>query len=512
MMKSIILACAPLVAFGCGNGTNNNSSDMAMEPMLGPAPALAIPCTQSVADVVQNLPAGLPAMDLSHRGDVFGCATAESMTAAQVNAQLVGYNVGYPNAQPVNVPSGFWTYRIAYRTLRNTPKGGGMPAEGDTAAYLIVPEKPIAGAPLVVFGHGSIGIAPKCAPTIHELAGSALDEDYPVNLMRLASYGYTVIAPDYAGFSYGQMPPGYFNAEDEAHSILDATRAAANVLTTMPDKVAFVGHSQGGHAVLSAQSYAKAYGMKGTLVGIATFAPLESSMALWAAATTSGAGLKTSTDLSTILYSMEYAYTAGLLRGDANGGLDVFQAAKQQAAKDTILGGECYDQTKLEALGATPADFFDMNYVNNVGLACAAAPFGMDCSQAPTTPAGDAPLWVSRWKEDRPALDPMGGPILIWTGGQDAANRPGFAECAREKFAKDLSAAGATTTIKYCFDADAAHRDIIRRAPADYVNQWIAARAGVGAEPTGPCADVPSPWTDPSGTTGTACETPPNDL
>ena len=209
---------------------------------------------------------------------------------------------------------------------------------------------------------------------------------------------------------------------------------------------------------------------------------------------------------------MEYAYSAGALRGDPGGGLAVFQAAKQQAAKDVMLGGECYDQPKLQALGATPADFFDADYVNNVGFQCAAAPFNSDCTQAPSTPAGDAPLWSSRWKQDRPALDPMGAPILIWYGGKDTASRPGFAECAREKFAKDLSGAGATTTIKYCFDAGAQHRDIIRRAPADYVNQWIAARGGVGSEPTGSCADVPLPWTNADGTTGSGCETPPNDL
>lgn len=515
-MKSIILACAPLLVFGCGNGSSNNSPDMAMPPTtLGTAPTLAVSCSDTVADVY-NLPGNLPAMDMTHRGDIFHCAVAESMTAAKVNAQLTAYNQNFPNAMPVNVTSGFWTYRVAYRTLRNTPKTG-SPAEGDTAAYLLVPEKPLAGAPLVVFAHGSVGIAPKCAPSLLDLSSPAQDLDYPVSLMRLASYGYTVIAPDYAGFQYNQSPPGYFNAEDEAHSVLDATRAAANVLPMVPDKVVIVGHSQGGHAALSAQSYARAYGMKGTLVGIATFAPLETSMALWAAATTSAAGLKTSSDVSSILYSMEYAYTAGLLRGDPNGGLDIFQAAKQQAAKDAMLGGDCYDQTKLQALGATPGDFFDPDYVNNVGLSCAASPLNTPptypgCAMAPTTPAGDAPLWVSRWKEDRPALDPMGGPILVWQAGQDASDRPGFAQCAREKFAKDLSAAGATTTIKYCFDASAAHRDIIRRAPSDYVNEWIAARAGVGAEPTGPCADVPSPWTDPSGVTGTACETPPNDL
>jgi hypothetical protein len=199
---------------------------------------------------------------------------------------------------------------------------------------------------------------------------------------------------------------------------------------------------------------------------------------------------------------MEYAYTAGALRGDTGGGLAVFQTAKQQAAKDAMLGGECYDSTKLQALGNAPADFFDMNYVQNVGLQCAANPLGADCTQAPSTPAGDAPLWLSRWREDRPALDDKSAPILIWYGAMDASVTPGRAQCARNKFTTDLMSGGATTTIQYCYDSAAAHRDIIRDATGDYVNHWIAARGGAGTDP-GACPAFP---------TGVACETPPNDL
>jgi pimeloyl-ACP methyl ester carboxylesterase len=462
---------------------------------LGPAPALAVACSEKIGDLATQ-PSGLPAMNMNHRGDILHCAVSESLTTAQVNSQLVAYK-----SSAANATSGFWSYRVAFRTLRNTPKGGGAPIEGDSAAFLLIPEKPLPGAPLVVWAHGSNGIAPKCAPTLLDLSGPAQDTDYPINLMKLAAYGYTVIAPDYSGFLYGQ-PPGYFNAEDEAHAVLDATRAAANLLTAMPDKVAIVGHSQGGHAALSAQSYAKAYGLHGTLVGVALFAPLWTSMSLWAAGTTDAAGLKTATDTGSVLYTMEYAYSAGELRDGPGGGLAVFQPAKQQAAKDAMLGGDCYDTAKVTALGAKPSDFYDMNYVSNVGFTCAASPIGSDCTMAPSTPAGDAPLWVSRWKEDRPALDATSAPILIWYGGMDTNVKPGWAECAREKFANDLSVTGATTTIKYCYDATGGHRDLIRDSDPDYVNQWIAARAGIGVEPSG-CPDFPS---------GMSCLVPPNDL
>lgn len=514
-MKSLIYGFIPLLVIGCGNSSNNSMPDMAMAPTtLGTAPTLAMPCTDAPADVY-TVPSGLPAMDMTHRGDVIRCAVTESLTAAKVNSQINAYNLGtfgddYSAGEGGNVTSGFWSYRITFRTLRPTPAGAASPPEGDSAAFLLIPEHPLAGAPLVVFAHGSVGIAKKCAPSLLDLSAAAQDQDYPSALYKLAGYGYTVIAPDYSGY-IGDTAPGYFNAEDEAHSVLDATRAAANILPTPPDKVVIVGHSLGGHAVLSAQSYAKAYGMQGTLVGIAAMAPLYTSMALWGAATTDAAGLKTATDSTSILYAMEYGYTAGLLRGDAGGGLAVFQTAKQQAAKDTILGGECYDTAKLSALGAKPSDFFDTDYVNNVGFSCAATPLGTDCTMAPSTPAGDAPLWLSRWQEDRPPLDDQSAPILIWYGGKDTYVKPGWAECAREKLNKDLMSPTATTMISYCWDGEMDHRTFPRSADMDYVNQWIAARGGIGTDPS-PCTTPPAMWTDVSGTSGTTCETPPNDL
>jgi hypothetical protein len=126
-MKSLIFALVPLFAFGCGDNKTSSSPDMAMAPTtLGTAPALAIACADKVDDVY-TLPTGLPAMDNTHRGDIFHCAVTESLSAAKVNSQINDYNKNmfgttYSNTENGNVTSGFWTYRVAYRTLRITPK------------------------------------------------------------------------------------------------------------------------------------------------------------------------------------------------------------------------------------------------------------------------------------------------------------------------------------------------------------------------------------------------------
>ena len=479
--------CVVLALAACGGGGNAKPDAKPDAPMidappvdappetLGPPPALAIPCTDAAADVY-TLPPSLPAMDDSHRGDVFHCATTKSLSAYKVNEQIAAYNNGYPLGEAGNATSGFWTFRIAYRSERNTIAAAR--AEGDMAAFLLIPDKPIAGAPLVVFAHGSVGVAAKCAPTLLDLTAPQEDQDYPPALYRLAGAGYTVIAPDYAGFSYGQAP-GYFNAEDEAHAILDATRAAANVLPQPPDKVVFVGHSQGGHAVAAAQSYAASYGHAGTLVGVAAFAPLWVSLDLFAAATTPTANLMTSTDTSSILYAMEYAYSAGELRMGAGHGVDVFQTAKQAAAKDTMLGGDCYDTAKLQALGATPADFFDATYVSDVGNACS---LNGTCTDPLSM------TWQGYWDDDRPHLDPNGAPMLVITGGADTFVTPSRAQCGRNHF--DADVAGGTATIQYCQNPDAGHRDLVRTTDVDYVIAWIAAQAGIGSAPPA-CTPTP---------------------
>jgi len=490
-MTGLRLCVIPLMFLGCGDdaATPPDAAPPDAPPdapveTLGTAPELAMACADTAATVYQ-LPAGLPAMDNTHRGDVFRCATAESLSAYKVNAQINAYNTGYPNAVAGKATSGFWSFRIAYRSQRNTVAAAR--AEGDTAAFLLVPEKPLAGAPLVVFGHGSTGVAAKCAPSHLDLSAAAKDEDYPSMLYRLAGAGYTVIAPDYNGFSYGQAP-GYFNAEDEAHAVLDATRAAAKILKAPPAKVVFVGHSQGGHAVVAAQTYAESYGLTGTLVGVATFAPFWTSLTLFPAATTPTAGLMTSSDVNSILYAMEYAYSGAELREGTGHGVDVFATAKQTAAKDTILGDACYDSAKLQALGATPQDFFDTAYVNTVGSACA---LGGTC----TDPL--AAKWKTRWQEDRPALDATGAPMLVMLGGMDTLISVGRATCMRNRFDANLAGAGTTTTVDYCYNAASAHRDFVRSADADYLISWIAAKAGIAAAPAA-CTPFPATFICPT--------------
>lgn len=440
-----------------------------MSTGLGPAPALAVACTDSASDLY-TLPTLAPYTS-ANRGDVFHCNVSESVSAAEVNTLAKGYQYTGPE-----LPSGFWTWRIAYRTERAAPATATAPVEGDTPAVLLIPDKPLPGAPLVVFAHGSVGISPGttagCMPSLTDLSklpAAADQHDFPVNLYALAGYGYTVIMPDYPGFAYGQ-PPGYFSAADEAHAVLDATRAANNVLTTKFDKVAIVGHSQGGHAAFAAQVYADSskYGLQGSLVGIATYAPFWPTMGIWAAIATSFANANTTDDVAEILYSMMYFYSVGELLDGPGHGTDNF--AMPAAAKQVLVGGACYDSAGLAMLGTSSSDIYNASFVSDVGVNCADG--AGDCSSPAST------LWLSRWKADRPPLDPAGAPMLVWFGALDTFLKPSLAQCVHDTATTEVGA----SLVRYCYDQTATHNSLVR-ADSDYVNKWIGFQAGIGSDP-----------------------------
>ncbi len=481
------LAFVPmLMLLGCGGSSPGAPADMTAP---SPPPALLLACSDAVADVY-TAPSSLPPFDASHRGDVIRCAYDRFLSAAAINAAMTAY--GY---QGPPLPSGAWLFRIAYRTERIAPAGATTVPDGISSGILLVPDHPQAGGPLVVFAHASVGIAPPCAPSTYDLLGATMGDDHRGAVLGLAGYGWLTLVPDYAGFGFGAAP-GWSVAEDEAHGVLDATRAAKQLAPSLTGQVVFVGHSQGGHAALAAQSYASSYGMEGTLIGVAAYAPLWLSAYAWAAILAPVAGYKTSDSGYAIMYDMDYFYSHGELYDGPGGGLAMFQAAKRDAVQSFLMN-QCAPNpppgVDITTLGATPSDFFDSSFVSS--LSGCGLGFG-GCSDA------TAMTWTARFSADRPPINPNGPPLLIYDGGMDANFPPPRAQCMFDKLNADLMAAPSPTTkITACLDPDAQHFDIMRR-DVDYANQWIAARAGIGPEPAA-CSPFP---------TGLTCETPPPNL
>ncbi|HCA5184294.1 alpha/beta hydrolase [Acinetobacter baumannii] len=113
---------------------------------------------------------------------------------------------------------------------------------------------PAGGWPIVVWAHGTTGVADACAPSKAALADSTKDL-----ISKLLAAGYVVVAPDYEGLGTPGIHP-FLNVKSEAFSITDAVVAARNYLSQRnlltSKKWVTVGHSQGGHAALGAAQYA----------------------------------------------------------------------------------------------------------------------------------------------------------------------------------------------------------------------------------------------------------------
>ncbi|ELW87840.1 alpha/beta fold hydrolase [Acinetobacter baumannii] len=113
---------------------------------------------------------------------------------------------------------------------------------------------PVGGWPIVVWAHGTTGLADACAPSKAALADSTKDL-----ISKLLAAGYVVVAPDYEGLGTPGIHP-FLNVKSEAFSITDAVVATRNYLSQRnlltSKKWVTVGHSQGGHAALGAAQYA----------------------------------------------------------------------------------------------------------------------------------------------------------------------------------------------------------------------------------------------------------------
>ncbi|MFV7442770.1 alpha/beta hydrolase [Acinetobacter pittii] len=113
---------------------------------------------------------------------------------------------------------------------------------------------PVGGWPIVVWAHGTTGVADACAPS-----KAALTESTKDLISKLLAAGYAVVAPDYEGLGTPGIHP-FLNVKSEAFSITDAVVATRNYLLQRnlltSKKWLTVGHSQGGHAALGAAQYA----------------------------------------------------------------------------------------------------------------------------------------------------------------------------------------------------------------------------------------------------------------
>ena len=176
----------------------------------------------------------------------------------------------------------------------------------NATAMLFVPKTtmPTEGWPLVVFGHGTTGVASQCAPSVTMNATGQWSYEGLVAL--LVAQGMVVVAPDYEGL--GSTTLGvpattvttghpYLDLRSAGQSMVLAAVGAKKVLTTQAGSKlsgawASLGHSQGGHAALAAAQFSglanqlePTLNYKGTVAVAPASNLLDSFNTLWASVT-----------------------------------------------------------------------------------------------------------------------------------------------------------------------------------------------------------------------------------
>lgn len=432
-------------------------------------------------------PGALPA----HDGDLVRCAHDGAIAATDVDR--LARSAGYTGA---TLTSGFQLVRLSYRTERGTSH----PRAGFSSAVALLPDSPRAATlPVIVVAHGTVGQAPACPPSQESPTADATylaELGYP-----LVGAGYAVILPDYAGYAgFGAAhnpPSGYHDAADEAFSTLDAARALRNLQPALfTDDVILVGHSQGGHAVLSALASNAAHGSGGTLAGVVAYAPSWFSMRSFGAILAVPALYPLATEADTVAASVWYHYSHAELLDGAGSGPSLFAAAQRDAIR-AFFDGTCDPgEAQLAALGTSADDLYDPTFIAAVADAAA---LDSDCTTKLCT------TWMARYAADRPHLTAgaLNVPLLVVYGDQDE-----WIPAERETCAFDrLTADGADATV--CIVAGATHDGAVG-ARADYVNGWIAART-LGAPAPAACGPGREALLDDSGNVASCSSLPPND-
>ncbi|WP_307830728.1 lipase family protein [Rhodococcus sp. KRD162] len=154
--------------------------------------------------------------------------------------------------------------KIVYRTTDGVTGGSTQ-----TSGTVFVPKgsAPPGGWPIVSVGHGTTGVTDECAPSLYpNLLGS-------IGLVTpFLERGTVVVVTDYQGLGT-PGDPAYLDPDAAAYDIIDAVRAARNVVPEVGTRWGAVGTSQGGQAVWAAAERNADYGDGLQMVGAAALSP-----------------------------------------------------------------------------------------------------------------------------------------------------------------------------------------------------------------------------------------------
>lgn len=207
---------------------------------------------------------------LSGKGLAIICATAiytSSAVAGSVTESNSSVSHYYVDEQSFQYNSGAYAIKKAKGMTVMRYWMPGIQGKLVIANALILFPKtaiPKAGWRVVLWAHGTLGVADACAPSRNRFS----DDRFTAMADQLLARGYVIVAPDYEGLGAAEIHP-YLQLKSEANSAIYAIKALKqHYATFIQGEWMAVGQSQGGHAVLGIAQYAKADPFyKGTVAG-----------------------------------------------------------------------------------------------------------------------------------------------------------------------------------------------------------------------------------------------------
>ena len=156
-----------------------------------------------------------------------------------------------PLAAHQRVPGAATNLRLLYTS---TDGIGGTSRIAVSGALFLPPGTPPAGGwPLLLWSHGTVGIADICAPS-----WTGYVPFHQAHLQSWIERGYAIVTSDYQGLGTPGTHP-YMATRPEAYSNLDAIRAVQSANFPVTDSVLVAGQSQGAGAAIATAGYARTY-------------------------------------------------------------------------------------------------------------------------------------------------------------------------------------------------------------------------------------------------------------
>jgi fermentation-respiration switch protein FrsA (DUF1100 family) len=332
----------------------------------------------------------------------------------------------------------------AYRVLYTSTDTEGQ--RRAVSGVVAIPDgpAPAGGRKIVVYTHGTVGVAARCGPSMQAPADQPLFFEGGAALLDA---GYIVAAPDYEGLGTAGPHP-YLVGAAEARNALDSARAARQLAgdDAGTDFVVW-GHSQGGHASLFTGELAATYAPELHLVGVAAGAPPSDLIALFRTNVKTTAGK--------VLVAMAIHSWAGVFH-DAS--LDQIVAPVARPVVRDISRNCLYGTHQL--LKSVPGSLaLNVRFLSN--------------------PPWETEPWRTIARSNQPGGDPIGAPVLLVQGDADTI----IPAALTRDLADRLCASGEEVELRIL--AGAPHVETGHLAAPDVVT-WIGDRFA-GRTPASTC-------------------------